>query len=135
MTERVWLVILSIGFLISAAGILVAIGMLSRAIMDIRRLAATINEFVKNTEERLTPVLIETEQTLKSFRKISDDVGTVTESVRGLSDVVYEIAVNLKTVSNLVNSFGEGVSLRASGIREGVKTALNVLIRQIKERR
>lgn len=135
MTERVWLVILSIGFLISAAGILVAIGMLSRAIMDIRRLAATINEFVKNTEERLTPVLIETEQTLKSFRKISDDVGTVTESVRGLSDVVYEIVVNLKTVSNLVNSFGEGVSLRASGIREGVKTALNVLIRQIKERR
>ncbi|MCL4491974.1 MAG: DUF948 domain-containing protein, partial [Nitrospirae bacterium] len=91
MTERVWLVILSIGFLISAAGILVAIGMLSRAIMDIRRLAATINEFVKNTEERLTPVLIETEQTLKSFRKISDDVGTVTENVRGLSDVVYEI--------------------------------------------
>ncbi|MCL5238289.1 MAG: DUF948 domain-containing protein [Nitrospirae bacterium] len=135
MTERVWLVILSIGFLISAAGILVAIGMLSRAIMDIRRLAATINEFVKNTEERLTPVLIETEQTLKSFRKISDDVGTVTENVRGLSDVVYEIVVNLKTVSNLVNSFGEGVSLRASGIREGVKTALNVLIRQIKERR
>ncbi len=135
MTELVWLVILSIGFLISAAGILVAIGMLSRAIMDIRRLAATINDFVKNTEERLTPVLIETEQTLKSFRKISDDVGTVTESVRGLSDVVYEITVNLKTVSNLVNSFGEGVSSRASGIREGFKTALNVLIRQIKERR
>lgn len=135
MTDRFWLVILSLGFLVSAAGVIVAIGLLSRAITDIRRLTATLDEFVKNTEARLTPVLMETEQTLRSFRKIGDDVGTVTDSVRGLSDVVYDIAVNLKTVSNLVNAFGDGVTVRASGIREGVKTALNVLLRQIKERR
>lgn len=133
--EQPWLVILSIGFIISVIGVLIAIGFLIRAITDIRRLMATVDEFIRHTEERLAPVLMETEQTLRSVRKVSDDVGAVTDNVRGLSAVTYEIMINLKTLSKLVNGVSEGLSVRASGLREGVKTALNVLIGQIRERR
>ena len=135
MTSQPWLIILSIGFLVSAAGILVAIAFIIRAVNDVRRLTATMDEFIKKTEERITPVLIETEQTLRSVRKISDDVGTVTENVRGLSDVLYDVGSNLRAVSAMVSQFGEGISLKATGIQAGVKTALNVLINQIRERR
>ena len=133
--EQPWLVVLSIGFIISVIGVLIAIGFLIRAITDIRRLTATVDEFIRHTEERLAPVLMETEQTLRSVRKVSDDVGAVTDNVRGLSAVTYEIMISLKTLSNLVNGVSEGFSVRASGLREGVKTALNVLIGQIRERR
>ncbi len=135
MVGQTWLVILSIGFIISVIGILVAIWFLIRAIEDIRQLTGTINGFVKNTEERIAPILLEAEQTLRSMRKVSDDVGTVTENVRGLSDAAYEIALSLKAVSNVVNGLGEGVSLRAAGVKEGIRTALNVIINQIRQRR
>lgn len=135
MVDNSWLIILSIGFFLLSIGIIVAIGFLIYLFIEIRRITARLNEFMRNTEERIMPALSEAEQTLRSFRKISDDIGTVTQNVRGLSDVTYEILANLNALSRLVNDFGEGVSLRASGIKVGVRTAFNFLINQIKERR
>jgi uncharacterized protein YoxC len=135
MYSNSWLIILSVGVFILVLGVLAAIGFLIYAIMEIRRLAITVNEFIRGTEERLSPVLLETELSLRSLRKITDNVGVVTENVRTLSDAAQDVAVNIRALSSIVNSVGEGVALRASGVRAGVTTALNVLINQIRERR
>ncbi len=132
MADQSWIIILSVGFFIMALGFSAAIFFLIYASVEIRRAAAAFKEFLKNTEDRIQPVLAETEQTLKSLRKVSDDVGTATGNVRELSDSVYEIVENVKALSGIVHDVREGVSLRVFGIKAGFKAALNVLLRELK---
>ncbi len=135
MDSQSWIIIMSLGFFIMALGFLTVIGFLIYASVEIRRAAASFREFLKNTEERIQPVLEETEHTLKSLRKVSDDVGTATENVRNFSSAVYEIVDNVKALSGIVSDLRGGVNLRVLGVKAGIKAALNVLIKQIKERR
>lgn len=132
MADQSWILIFSVGFFIVALGFSAAIFFLIYASMEIRRAAAAFREFLKNTEDRMNPVLKETEQTLKSLRKVSDDVGTATGNVRELSDAAYEIVENVKALSSIVHDVREGVSLRVFGIKAGVKAALNVLLKELR---
>ncbi|MCL5061925.1 MAG: DUF948 domain-containing protein [Nitrospiraceae bacterium] len=135
MDNQSWVVILSMGFFIMIVGFLAAIGFLIYASVEIRRAANTFKEFLKNAEERLNPVIEEAEQTLKSLRKVSDDVGTATENVRNFSGAMHEIVDNVRVLSGIVSDLREGLSLRVLGVKAGIKTALNVLIKQFKEGR
>jgi len=100
-----------------------------------RKAVAALNSSLKSTEERLNPVILETEQFLKSVRRITDDVGAVTDAARNIAEAGSDVVINLKVLSSLLNNLGEGLSLKAFGLRAGVKTAMNVLINQLKERR
>ncbi len=131
MDSQSWILILSVGFFIMTLGFIAAIGFLIYASLEIRKAAQTFKEFLKNTEERINPVLEETEQTLKSLRKVSDDMATVTENARNFSGALYEIVDNLRALSSIVHDVREGVSLRVLGVKAGVKTALNVLIKEL----
>jgi hypothetical protein len=62
---------------------------------------------------------------------VSDDVGEVTENVRNFSGAMYDIAANVRALSAIVSELREGVSLRVLGIKSGIKTALNVLIKEL----
>ncbi|MCD5412306.1 DUF948 domain-containing protein [Thermodesulfovibrionales bacterium] len=161
-----WLiVILSIGFFMIALVFLLVIGFLIYAAIELRKASFILKEFSRVTEEKVSPILKETEQTLKSLRrvsdevglitedvrirpvlgeaeqtlrslkKVSDDVGMVTESARDISGATREIVINLKAISSLTNTLGGGVSLQVSGVKAGIKAALNNLIKQIKEGR
>ncbi|MFO0752259.1 MAG: DUF948 domain-containing protein [Thermodesulfovibrionales bacterium] len=129
------LIFLSFGFFILVLGILVAVGFLVYTLLELRRVAATLDEFIRRTESTLFPVLLEAEETLRSIRKVSDDVGTATENVRNISGAAQEIAVNVRMLSGLLNAAGEGVNTRISGLKAGVQTALGFLVQQMKERR
>jgi|SRR5208283_802724 len=135
MADHMWaIILLSVCFFILLLCILSAIGVLIYTIFELRKTAAALNSTLKTTEERLSPVLIETEQFIRSMRKITDDVGTVTDSARNIAEAGNEIVCNLKAFSSLFNELGERWSLRAFGFRAGVKAALDVLIDQIKSR-
>ncbi len=136
MTDHTWLIIIiSAGFFILALGIFTAIGLLIYAILEMKKAAAALNSSLKSTEERLNPLLLETEQFLRSVRRITDDVGAVTDAARNIAESGNDIVINLKALSGLLNDIGEGMSLKAFGVKAGVKTAINVLINQLKERR
>jgi len=126
---------ISVGFFILALGIFTAIGLLVYAIFEMRKTAAALNSSLRSTEERLNPVLLEAEQFLKSVRRITDDAGAVTYAARNIAEAGNDVIVNLKVLSGLINDIGEGLSLKAFGVKAGVKTAINVLINQLKERR
>ncbi|BCB96706.1 hypothetical protein JZK55_16280 [Dissulfurispira thermophila] len=132
MNSQSWIIILSVGFFIMAFGFIAAIVFLIYASLEIRRAAQAFREFLKNTEEKINPVMEETEQTLKSLKKVSDDVGTVTENARNFSSALYEIVNNIRAISNVVHDVREGVSLRVLGLRAGIKTALEVLIKNLR---
>lgn len=63
---------------------------------------------------------------------MSDDVGTVTENARNFSGALYEIVDNLRAISSIVHDVREGMSLRVSGVKAGIKTALEVLIKSLR---
>lgn len=135
MGDQTLIVILSIGFFIIALGFLTAAGFLIYASVEIRRAANAFNEFLKNTETRLNPVLGEAEQSLKSLRKVSDDIGTATENVKNFSAAMHDIVDNIRAISGIVSDVRQGVSLRALGVKAGIKAAMDVLIKQVKEGR
>lgn len=135
IVSQTWIVFISIGFFLLLVGFLCAIAFLIYAALEIRKTAASMSDFLKRTDERLGPVLYEAEQTLKSFRVVSDDAGVVTGNVKRLSYSIYEVAENVRAISAIISGFRTGMNLRASGLRAGLKAAFAVLLNEIKERR
>lgn len=135
MINQSWLVIVSVGFFMIVLIFLVAIGFLIYALIELKKIGANLKEFLKITEERMLPVLSEAQQTLRSVRKVSDDIGVVSENAKTLSDAATDIVVNLRIMSMLVRDLREGIIVRTSGVMAGFKEAYEVLIKQLKERR
>ncbi len=135
MINQSWLVLVSIGFLLIVLIFIIAIGFLIYALMELRKIGANLKEFLKITEERMLPVLSQAQETLHSIKKVSDDVGVVSENAKILSDAATDVVVNLKVMSMLVKDLREGLIIRTSGIKAGFREAYEVLIKQLKERR
>ncbi len=114
---------------------LVALIFLIFASVEIRKATIAMREFLKLSEERLKPAIEEAEQTFRNFKKIGSDIGVVTEEIKNVTSAVNDIATNLKAISCIIAGVQEGLSLRASGLKAGVKTAVNVFIDKIKEGR
>ncbi len=136
MTDHTLLLIfMGVGLFILVLGIFTAIALLIYAVFEMKRMTATFNSSMKYAEEQLSPVLLEAGQFLRSVRKITDDAGAVTYAVRNVAEASNDVVINLKALSIILKGFGDGLSLRACGVKTGVKTAFNVLINQMKERR
>lgn len=135
MYNQPWMLFLGAGFFVIMLVFLAAIGFLIYAAIEMRKVALAAKEFLKTTEERIIPLLDETTLTLRSVRKVSDDIGTVTGNVRELSGSVNDITTNLKALSGIVNDLEQGVSVRVLGVKAGMKAALDVLMKQFKQRR
>ncbi len=135
MVNHSWLIIVSAGFFVIVLIFLVAVVFLIYAIIELKKVGANLKEFIKITEERMAPVLIETERTLQSIRKVSDDLGKVSENARNISEAASDIAVNLGVMSLLIKDLREGLIIRSSGVMAGVREAYYTLIKQLRERR
>ncbi len=135
MLNQSVIIILIIGLFVLLVGFLIAVGVLVYSAFEIKKVSASVREFLKDTDDRIKPVLEETEQTLKSIRKVSDDIGYVTDNVKNLSASIKEIAINLEALSAMAKELRHGLSLRVLGLKAGIKTAAEVLIKQIKDRR
>jgi len=122
-------------FFIMLIGFIVAIGFLIYASIELRKAAAAFKEFLTGMENKIGPVLEESEQVLRSLRNVSADVETATDNVRNFSGALYDIGDNLRALSNIVSDFREDLSLRKSALRAGAKAAIAVFITQIKQRR
>ena len=132
MGSQYWVLLLTIGFLIVIITFVAALFFLIYSTMQLKKMAATMDEFVRTTDQRLKPVLEETEKTLKSIRQVSDDIATVSGSVREVSEAVLDVATNVQAISMLIGDLKDQISLRALGIKAGVQTALGVLLKHQK---
>jgi uncharacterized protein YoxC len=136
MTDHTWLIItISAVFLLLLLGLMVAIGLLIYLISEMKKTASALEDSIRKFEERLNPVLTEAEHGFRSVRRIADDVGSITGTARNLAEASNDIIINLRALSRLISDLQEGVSLRFLGMRTGVKTALSVLMQQVKQRR
>lgn len=124
-------VILSIGLI----GFLTAVFFIVYASVELKRAATSLSHFLKITEEKINPILEEAEQSLKNIKKISEDIGTVTDNVKNISYALNETVTNIRNLSNIVEEIRKGASVRLMGFKAGIKTALNVLIHEISSKK
>jgi uncharacterized protein YoxC len=121
---QIWLALISIAFL-------VAVGFLIYVLLELRRSANALTEFLKTTENTLKPTMEELQQTLKSIRKVTDDINEITEDAKQITGSTREIGQNLKRVSGLLEEVSSEAIIKVSGLRVGIRTALEVLIKNL----
>ncbi len=119
--NQIWLTLIGIAVIVTA-------GFVISLIIELRKTVCTLNELMKTTEESLKPTLEEVQLTLKSLRKVSDDLNDVTTDVKTLSGSVRDVGMNIRHISNLVESVTLSTAIKASGLKAGIKTGLEVLL-------
>lgn len=120
--NQIWFALMTIAFLI-------VVCFLVYVLLELRKSARALTDFLRTTEDSLKPALEELQQTLKSMRKVTDDVNSVTEDIRLVSGSARDIGQNLKKISVLLNEVSSDAIIKVSGLRVGIRTALEVLIK------
>lgn len=118
-----------IGLIVFA--ILAMIGFLIPLLIELRKTARSIRKFLKRTEESIEPTLEELQQTLKSLRSVSDELNDVTDDIKTFSGAVRDIGQNIRHVGNLIDDVTSSTIIKASGLRVGIRTALEVLLNNL----
>ncbi len=120
-------------FILVVLTFLATIFFLIYSFIQIKRAADAITAFMAATELKINPVLKEAEETLKSFRTVSDDIGSVTSSVKNISGTISELAFKIRTIGLLTDGIQNQLSFRISAFKAGIKAATNVLLKREKE--
>ncbi|MEW6001343.1 MAG: DUF948 domain-containing protein [Nitrospirota bacterium] len=118
---NIWLVLMTIA-------VLVAVGFLIPVLLELKKTARSTTIFLKTAEESLKPTMEELQQTLKSLRNITENINNITVDVKEFSGAVKEAGQNIKTLSLLIGSFTSAAAIKTSGLRVGIRTALQVLL-------
>lgn len=134
MNNQPFFLLMGMIFFVMVAGFLVAMGFLVYASIELRKAAISLKAFLKVAEEKIPPLIAETEQTLKSLRRVSDDVAIVTENVGNVSTALREITENVRVASLIVTDLREGASLRFMGVKAGIRAAMHALGQEIKKK-
>ena len=87
--NQIWFALMTIAFLI-------VVCFLVYVLLELRKSARALTDFLRTTEDSLKPAMEELQQTLKSMRKVTDDVNSVTEDIRLVSGSARDIGQNLK---------------------------------------
>ncbi len=122
--NQIWLGIIAIAVAVTA-------GYIISLIIELKKTINSVNVVLKSIEENLNPVLDELQLTLKSLRNISDDVNEVTSDVKVLSKSVKDIGTNISRASSFIGTAASLATIRASGLKAGLKTGLGFLISNI----
>jgi uncharacterized protein YoxC len=111
--------------------VLVLTGFIVYMILELKKTIDMVKLSMESIEKTLIPTVEELHLTLKSVRKITDDVGVVTENVRGLSTSIHEISENVKQVSVAVGTITKTSVIQASGVRAGIKAGFGYFIKNL----
>lgn len=116
-------------FLIAIVGILIVLaGALIFLIVDLRRSSIVMRTFVRNTEENLSPALEELELTLRSIRRITEDIGSVTAEVRDISETLSNFSDDLRKMYGIVSGLELNVKANVSGLKAGIREGFLALL-------
>lgn len=122
--NQIWAGLIVIAFL-------VMVGFLISLIIELKKTARALREWLKTTEELTRPTFEELQQSLKSIKNVSDDINTVTTDIKTFSVALKDTGQNIKTLSTLIEQVTSSTLIKVSGLRAGIRTALEVLLSNI----
>jgi uncharacterized protein YoxC len=111
--------------------VFVLTGFIIYLILELRKTINSVKLSMESIEKVIIPTVEELQMTLKSVRKITDDVGVVTEEVKGLSGSIREIRENVKCVSEAVSAITKNSVVQVSGVKAGVKAGFEYFIKNL----
>jgi uncharacterized protein YoxC len=111
--------------------VLVLTGFIVYIILELKKTIDSVKVSMESIEKVLIPTVEELQVTLKSVRKITDDVGVVTEGVKGLSGSIREMSENVKYVSEAVSTITKTSVVEVSGVKAGVKAGFEYFIKNL----
>ncbi|MBU0543795.1 MAG: DUF948 domain-containing protein [Proteobacteria bacterium] len=115
-------------FILVVITFLATVFFLIYSFIHIKKAGDAITAFIAATELKIDPVLKEAEETLKSIRAVSDDIGSVTSSVKDMSGTISELAFKIKTLGLITDGIQNKLSVRISALKAGIKAATGVLL-------
>ena len=133
MIDHQWTPILGIGFFIACILLFAAVFLLIYTILQIKKASLALTEFLTATELKINPVIKEAEETLKSIRTVSDDIGSATSNIRNISGTLSDISDKVNALGVLTENLHDQLSVRMSGVKAGISAALNVLLNKGKK--
>ena len=120
-----------ISLIILAVAVAVGIGFLVPVLLELRRSVERLTSILRITEENLNPTLVELRATLRNVDRITNDLGTVTDDLRGVSGSIRRVGKNAAVLSGLVSVLGLGVGTKVAGWEAGIGTGLTYLARHL----
>ncbi len=105
-------------------------------VLSLKRMSAAVNDFVKHTEDAMNGALLELKGTLENIRKITGDVGAVTEEVRQMSNTVASLEKGIRDLYEYMrNNLGSAVEATIAGLKAGIKSGVVTLVKNLQEKR
>jgi|GEM_PF-786029 len=130
MPDQYLTTILGIGLFVVAITFLAAVFLLIYSSLQIKKAATALTVFLAATDLKISSVLKEAEETLKSIKTVYDDVGSATSNIRNISGTLSAIALQAKTLGLLTEGMQDRLGVRITGLKAGIKAALGVLLNQ-----
>jgi len=130
MSDPYLTTILDIGIIVVAITFLAVVFLLIYSFIQIRKAANALTDFLAATDLKINPVLKEAEETLKSIRMVTDDIGTATSNIRNISVALSDVAIQVRTLGLLTEDLQYRLAVRITGLKAGIKAALGLLLNQ-----
>jgi len=122
--DQIWMGLIVLTFF-------VMVGLLILLFIELRRATRFLKEWLETMEGITRPALEELQQTLKSLRSVSGDMKDVTDDIKTLSGSVRDAGQNIRHISRLIEDVTSFTVIRASGLRAGIRAALEVLLNNL----
>jgi ABC-type transporter Mla subunit MlaD len=106
----------------------IAVGALVPTILELRRTSAQTTKFIGEMEQQLGATLKEAEETLRSIRAVTDDVGAVTGSARRLTESVSDTVLHVQHAAQGIDRTLLRAGSEVSALRAGIMAGLGALI-------
>jgi uncharacterized protein YoxC len=105
-------------------------------IVSMRRMTDSMTEFFTNIEVNLNAALFELRGTLVNLKKITGDVGAVTEEVKQISDSVAGVERSIRSVyDHMKEGLGSAAGANIAGLKAGITTGVATLVKSMQEGR
>ncbi|OHE54742.1 MAG: hypothetical protein A2Z47_07070 [Thermodesulfovibrio sp. RBG_19FT_COMBO_42_12] len=122
--NQIWLGLIAIAVVVTA-------GFVISLMIEMKKMISSLREFLKTTQETIKLTLEELQQTLKSIRNVSDNINDVTDDIKKLSGSVRNMGDNVSRVSKLIEGMTLSTVIKASGLKVGIMTALDILLNNL----
>jgi uncharacterized protein YoxC len=100
--------------------------------IQIKKIADSIKEFLASTESKIDPVIKDAADIIKNVRTVSDNLGSTISGLKSISGALSEVAFKIKTFGLLTDEIQHRIYSRISAFKAGIKAATDVLINKEK---
>jgi uncharacterized protein YoxC len=126
--NHIWLGLITIAFLVLT-------GFIVSFLIELKKTTIAVREFLKTTETVIKPALEELQQTMKSLRNTTDKVNDIADDLQDVSHALRDTGQTIKQVSTVIGGITSATCIKVSGLRAGIRTALELLLHSFIQRK